>query len=1644
MAPPVVSQALEAYTKGTRVWFVDEREGWVSAQVTAKDVQSDRVRLVFTDEKGKETTIESTFANLEKTQFAELPPLRNPPHLETTDDLTNLSYLNEPAVLNAIKTRYAQRNIYTYSGIVLIAVNPFQRVNLYEPEIVQAYSGRRRGELEPHLFAIAEDAYRCMLREQKNQTIVVSGESGAGKTVSAKYIMRYFATADDHEKTMKKSTRLVDGMNAVVVSGMSEVEEQILATNPIMEAFGNAKTTRNDNSSRFGKYIEIQFDDGANIIGAKIRTYLLERSRLIYQPDTERNYHIFYQLCAGAPMSEKKTFKIKTYDQFHYLRQGGVATISGVDDAAEFETTQRALSTVGISVQLQWQIFRLLAALLHIGNIEITGRNDAMLAEDDPHLATATELLGINLSEFRKWIVRKQITTRSEKIVSNLQPAQAVVVRDSVAKYIYANLFDWLVGVINESLSHKDLSRVNTFIGVLDIYGFEHFKKNSFEQFCINYANEKLQQEFNQHVFKLEQEEYIRENIDWTFIEFSDNQPCIEMIEGKLGILSLLDEESRLPSGSDQGWCNKLIQHFSTPQYKKYFQKPRFANNAFTVSHYAHDVTYDTDGFLEKNRDTVPEEHLSLLQSTEFDFLKEVLIKGMASQPLQEQASKRMSVIAKKPTLGSIFKGSLINLMDTINSTNVHYIRCIKPNEGKAPWVFEPQMVIAQLRACGVLETIRISCAGYPSRWTFEEFADRYYMLVNSEHWTRDIRQLCTTILDAMIHDRDKYQVGATKLFFRAGQLAALERYRSERLHMCATVIQKNVRRYLCHRHYTKMREATIRLQRLTRRIIAQRKARAMREERAAIKIQKVWRGYAARKRYTRTKLAIIRIQSLARGRAARLQYMHLNRQRAASKIQRVFRGYLSRRDYQRTRKQIVLAQSCIRRYQARKQLKQLKQEARSVNHYKEVKYHLENKVVELTQLLTVEREKKLELAKRAGVLEAQVQSWAEKCERLDARTKELEQTMQKKTVPRGEWETLRAEKEQLHTSYQESLGRIRAQEEQIAQLNSEHSKLRDELEKIRKAQEQQMHQRQQERGADNATKIAALQKELAHLKAELATKSHAPPRRANSNVLYPDELRSSAVANAAAILESRYENGFLLKETPSYGVTTNGTQVRGKSPTGNLPPAPRRPRRNSSAEPYEISKGSKPRTSMEFVIKESAFNPKHVSTSFDHLDMSKILRPAGRRSPLEPMDGNPEDEIIRLLEEEEPLRGEILEGLIRTLKIPMPSVQSPASIKEVLFPAHVIGLAVTQMWRLGFLQESEKLLFNVMDTIQMQCLTYQGDEAVVPCAYWLSNTHELYSLICASEEELQHQASLSAVSGMRAFGWHDFEKLISTVKYEMQCLEDNIYHAWLKELKKRLNKMVIPAVIENQSLPGFITNDSGGRFLNKLLSGGSTQPTFKMDDLLNFLNRLWRAMKCYYLEPGIIQQVLGELLRLIGVAGFNDLLMRKNFCSWKRAMQIQYNITRIEEWCKSHGMHEGTVQLEHLMQATKLLQLKKATLQDLEIIYDVCWILTPMQIQKLISHYHVADYENPISSEILKAVATRVNSSDKSDALLLDTIPLEEPSMPFEIPEQRIARTPEKYLPSWLNLARLRKLTFLCAAQEEMQPSAVLEKVSS
>ncbi|EJD53431.1 myosin 5 [Auricularia subglabra TFB-10046 SS5] len=1637
----------EVFAKGTRVWFQDKDIGWISAEVTSNRVNGDQVKLTFVDERGKEIQLDTTVQAIRASDDS-LPPLRNPPLLETADDLATLSHLNEPSVLHTIRNRYAQHSIYTYSGIVLIAVNPFQRVTLYGPEIIQAYSGRRKGELEPHLFAIAEDAYTRMQKDGEGQTIIVSGESGAGKTESAKLIMRYLASVNPEGKKAKLKNSVDDS---------SEVERQILATNPILEAFGNAKTTRNDNSSRFGKYIQILFDSNTEIVGARIRTYLLERSRLVYQPETERNYHIFYQLCAGAPLKERKDLGLDTdINKFFYLKQGGPSStpIPNVDDAEEFRLTQQALSTVGISVEKQWAVFKLLAALLHLGNIKITqARNDAVLDDNEPSMLLATRFLGITASEFKKWTIKKQIVTRSEKIVTSLNSQQATVVRDSVAKFVYACLFEWLVVIVNESLAGENgeaASKAEMFIGVLDIYGFEHFKRNSFEQFCINYANEKLQQEFNAHVFKLEQEEYVREEIQWKFIDFADNQPCIELIEGKLGVLSLLDEESRLPAGTDASFLQKLHSQLDKPDNKKVFKKPRFGNTAFTIAHYALDVTYEAEGFLEKNRDTVPDEQLALLASTKNPFLKEVLDAALASTRSPDappaspsvsdsgsQSSRRSSLIpdpgrvalvtsggqvgsgaggagpgtkrvgvTKKPTLGSIFKASLINLMDTLSVTNVHYIRCIKPNEQKRAWEFTPQQVLGQLRACGVLETIRISCAGYPSRWTYEEFAERYYMLTRSQVWRdalqkNQINPLCDAILKNTINDEDKYQLGLTKIFFRAGMLALLESQRSDRLNTLVTIVQKNMRRKMAMKKYQDLRRASIKIQTWWRGLMARKFVDGVRRETAAIRLQKALRRFICRKEFLDVRHAVVRIQSHIRGAQARIWYKEERVGYAARRLQALFRGLIVRRKYKADVRHVVWMQSCVRRRQARKKLKALRAEARSVSKFKEISYRLENKVVELTQSLQQRTGEKKELTKKLNELEQQLQSWMSRHEDADSRAKQLQGELQTAQAELSRKEELLATKREVEARLEDATKKVHEKDELIQKLSDDLAKQTLALEEREKALTAATAAAAQPvKTVEDGSVIATLKREVSSLREQL--------NRANAlNSLNGNVRRADPPSPVFAPTLKPFENMMAQNGTPA--ATPSKKHQRRHSTTGAFSTDIKTVR--DSADELMLA-----------VKRNQLNNPRAVSVAYNGLDG---MMPQRRANGLSDIYDDPAEEKIKLLDDAYRLDEDVLQGLVRGLKIPAASLTNAPSPKEVLFPANLISLVTNEMWKYGLIAESERFLANVMQTVQSHVMSFTGEDAIMPGVFWLSNVHEILSFICLAESDMLQGIGPGGDPAGREFEWSDYERLVSIVKHDLDSLEYNIYHTWMVETKKRLAKMVIPALIESQSLPGFTTSDGGGRLFNRLLNSNST-PAFSMDDVLNLLNKVWKCLKSYHMEESVIQQVFTELLKLIGVTSFNDLLMRRNFCSWKRAMQIQYNITRIEEWCKSHNMPEGTLQLEHLTQATKLLQLKKATAADIEIIYDVCWMLSPSQIQRMCTNYFVADYENPISPEILRVVASRVVPNDRNDHLLL--APESEDVGPYELPLPRDVSGLETYVPAYLNVPHLRRLAALVA----------------
>ncbi|KAG9489357.1 hypothetical protein GDO78_005381 [Eleutherodactylus coqui] len=720
----------ELYTQYNRVWIPDADEVWRSAEIT-KDLKIGDNVLFLRLEDG---------SDLKYVIEKSLPPLRNPDILVGENDLTALSYLHEPAVLHNLKVRFMESKlIYTYSGIILVAINPYKELPIYGDAIIHAYSGQNMGDMDPHIFAVAEEAYKQMARNNKNQSIIVSGESGAGKTVSARYAMRYFAT-------VSKS------------SSKANMEERVLASNPITEAIGNAKTTRNDNSSRFGKYTEISFDRRYQIIGANLRTYLLEKSRVVFQSENERNYHIFYQLCASALQPEFKDLRLMNAEDFNYTNMGGCTVIEGVDDRRDMIDTQKTFNLLGFNVDFQMDVFKVLAAILHLGNVEFKRISDdkSSVVRNDRHLQIFCELLHLDAQKVAQWLCNRKIVTTSDTVIKPMTKLQSENGRDALAKKIYSHLFDYVIEKINKALQFP--GKQHTFIGVLDIYGFETFDINSFEQFCINYANEKLQQQFNLHVFKLEQEEYMKEDIPWTLIDFYDNQPVIDLIEAKMGILELLDEECLLPQGTDENWLQKLYNNYINKN--PLFEKPRMSNRSFIIQHFADKVEYKSDGFLEKNRDTVYDVLIDLLKTSKFKLCAQFFqdntatktpygaaIKVKSARPVVKAANKELRI-----TVGSKFRNSLCLLMETLNATTPHYVRCIKPNDDKLPFEFDPIRVVQQLRACGVLETIRISAQSYPSRWTYIEFYGRYSILMTQQELAlSDKKQICKVVLQRLI-----------------------------------------------------------------------------------------------------------------------------------------------------------------------------------------------------------------------------------------------------------------------------------------------------------------------------------------------------------------------------------------------------------------------------------------------------------------------------------------------------------------------------------------------------------------------------------------------------------------------------------------------------------------------------------------------------------------------------------------------------------------------------------------------------------------------------------------------------------------------------------------------------------------------------
>jgi len=770
----------------------------------------------------------------------------NPVMLEKVEDLTELTFLNEPSILHVLKQRYDDSMLYTHAGPVLVAVNPFKKVDLYSKEHVDRYvsrpamgQGAHGKEYTPHIFLTADKAFKEMKLSGTSQSILITGESGAGKTETTKFVMKYVAG----------------------LAGGSGMEHRVLETNPILEAFGNAKTLHNNNSSRFGKLIDIHFDESFKICGASIETYLLEKSRVVHQLPGERNYHIFYQLIRGGPEEIKAACMLPDKDadsKFVYLNSSGCSTIDNVDDAQNFRVVCEAMTDIGIDEKAQLGIWKTLSCILWLGNVEFDKiTDDSVSVRDGKALEIAAALMGVSKANLEAAITTRKMFVGGDVITKELNLESAQDVRDALVKFLYEAQFRDLIHKVNSALedSHSSKCATSAKLSLLDIYGFECFKENSFEQLCINYANERLQQQFAAHLFKLEQSMYEEEGVDWKYVEFEDNQACVDLIESKppsgLGVLTLLDEECLFPKGTDSSFSEKVCKtHAGNSKFTFNANKP---GEAFTISHYAGPVTYSSQHFLDKNRDTLNPDLMNLVQSSDSSFVASL----SSHMGLGNQRSRNASV-------GSRFRDQLKVLLERLDQSQLHFVRCIKPNALQKPMSYDNDLVLHQLKCCGILEVARIARAGYPTRYSHTEFAERYrnYLpLCNSEKAKLTALETSKALLNHFRIDESVYQVGKTKLFFRAGVLGHLEDHVLRTTEACLT-IQSVFRMHVHRKPFIKARQSSIIIQSSWRAYQAKIAFLELKERyEAACKVQAWYRAHRAREEFLATVSATISLQ---------------------------------------------------------------------------------------------------------------------------------------------------------------------------------------------------------------------------------------------------------------------------------------------------------------------------------------------------------------------------------------------------------------------------------------------------------------------------------------------------------------------------------------------------------------------------------------------------------------------------------------------------------------------------------------------------------------------------------------------------------------------------------------------------------------
>nr|XP_046255401.1 myosin-10 isoform X8 [Scatophagus argus] len=804
------------------VWVPSEKLGFESASIR--------------EERGDEVEVELTDSQRRVTLSREEVQRMNPPRFSKVEDMADLTCLNEASVLHNLRERYYSGLIYTYSGLFCVVVNPYKNLPIYTESIVEMYRGKKRHEMPPHIYAISEAAYRSMLQDREDQSILCTGESGAGKTENTKKVIQYLAhVASSHkggtlgrnkEAVQMDGSRSLTRGSTLVNRGMQygELERQLLQANPILEAFGNAKTVKNDNSSRFGKFIRINFDVAGYIVGANIETYLLEKSRATRQAKDERTFHIFYQMLCGTSEETKADLLLGSADEYRFLT-GGSIPLPGQSDSENFTQTMDSMAIMGFTSEESMSMLKVISAVLQFGNISFMKEKnqDQASMPDNTAAQKLCHLLGINVLEFTRAILTPRIKVGREYVQKAQTKEQADFAVEALAKATYERLFRWLVHRINRALDRRQRQGAS-FIGILDIAGFEIFQLNSFEQLCINYTNEKLQQLFNHTMFILEQEEYQREGIEWNFIDFGlDLQPCIDLIEKPThppGVLALLDEECWFPRATDRSFVEKLSAEQGS--HPKFFRSKQPRGEAdFSIIHYAGKVNYKADDWLVKNMDPLNDNVASLLHQSSDHFVSELwkevdrivgldqVSSGENSGPVTFGAAGLKTKKGMFRTVGQLYKESLTKLMATLRNTNPNFLRCIIPNHEKRAGKLSPHLVLDQLRCNGVLEGIRICRQGFPNRIPFQEFRQRYEILTPNAipRAFMDGKQASELMIKALELDHNLFRVGQSKVFFRAGVLAHLEEERDLKITDTIIRFQSVSRGYLARKAFLKKQQ---------------------------------------------------------------------------------------------------------------------------------------------------------------------------------------------------------------------------------------------------------------------------------------------------------------------------------------------------------------------------------------------------------------------------------------------------------------------------------------------------------------------------------------------------------------------------------------------------------------------------------------------------------------------------------------------------------------------------------------------------------------------------------------------------------------------------------------------------------------------